>query len=140
MKRQRGFSLLEVIVAFALLALALTLLLGSLSGAARQVGQADVRTRATLHAQSLLAATGVEAPLQEGTTQGEWEQGRYRWQLQVVPYVEPRSGSLPAVVDIGGPSLAQLTLQVHWGEGEGEQQQWRSLRLMPPTAAPGGVR
>ena len=59
----RGFTLIEVIIAFALLALALTLLLGSLSGAARQVGQADVRSRATLYAQSLLASTGVETPL-----------------------------------------------------------------------------
>ncbi|MBW8810817.1 MAG: prepilin-type N-terminal cleavage/methylation domain-containing protein, partial [Lysobacter sp.] len=34
--RQRGYTLLEVIVAFALLAMALTLLLGTLSGAAKQ--------------------------------------------------------------------------------------------------------
>ncbi|MGB9101869.1 MAG: prepilin-type N-terminal cleavage/methylation domain-containing protein, partial [Stenotrophomonas indicatrix] len=40
--RARGFTLLEVIVAFALLGLALTLLLGSLSGGARQVRDAEL--------------------------------------------------------------------------------------------------
>ena len=58
-RHARGFTLLEVLVAFALLAIALTLLLGTLSGAARQVGQADARTRAVLHAQSLLASVGI---------------------------------------------------------------------------------
>lgn len=139
MKRQRGYSLLEVIVAFALLALALTLLLGSLSGAARQVHGADLRTRATLHAQSLLAATGVESPLQVGRTQGDWEDGRYRWDLQVEPYVDPRVDTLQAAAApiATGPTLAQLTLQVRWGEGNGERLQWRSLRLLPtpPDAA-----
>ena len=39
--RQGGYSLIEVIVAFALLALALTLLLGTLSGATRLQRFAD---------------------------------------------------------------------------------------------------
>lgn len=135
MKRQRGYSLLEVIVAFALLALALTLLLGSLSGAARQVHNADLRTRAMLHAQSLLAASGIEQPLQEGRAQGDWEDGRYRWELQVEPYVDARASALPqgAMNAVSGPTLAQLTLQVRWGEGDGERLQWRSLRLLPDT-------
>jgi general secretion pathway protein I len=135
MKRQRGYSLLEVIVAFALLALALTLLLGSLSGAARQVHNADLRTRAMLHAQSLLSASGIEQPLQEGRSQGDWEDGRYRWELQVEPYVDARASALPqgAMNAVSGPTLAQLTLQVRWGEGDGERLQWRSLRLLPDT-------
>ncbi|WP_447784145.1 type II secretion system protein XpsI [Stenotrophomonas bentonitica] len=135
MKHQRGYSLLEVIVAFALLALALTLLLGSLSGAARQVHNADLRTRAMLHAQSLLAATGIEQPLQEGRSQGDWEDGRYRWELQVEPYVDARASALPqaAATTVSGHTLAQLTLQVRWGEGNGERLQWRSLRLLPNT-------
>jgi len=140
MNRQRGYSLLEVIVAFALLALALTLLLGSLSGAARQVHGADLRSRATLHAQSLLAATGIDAPLQLGRTQGDWDDGRYRWDLQVEPYVDARTTALQpaAAAPATGPTLAQLTLQVRWGEGEGERLQWRSLRLLP--SPPGAAR
>ncbi|TGY35899.1 type II secretion system protein XpsI [Stenotrophomonas maltophilia] len=142
MKRQRGYSLLEVIVAFALLALALTLLLGSLSGASRQVGQSDLRTRAVLHAQSLLEATGIDAPLQPGQTHGEWEDGRYRWQLQVEPFVDARGDTAPSVIDPAAPRLARITLQVRWGDGGGETLQWRSLRLLPPATAavPGAPR
>ncbi|HAI46435.1 MAG TPA: general secretion pathway protein GspI [Stenotrophomonas sp.] len=134
MKRQRGYSLLEVIVAFALLALALTLLLGSLSGASRQVRQADLRSRAVLHAQSLPATTGVDAPLQIGQRDGQWEQGRYRWHLQVAPYQDPRSAAVGAAEPVAGPVLAQLELHVSWGDGEGERLQWRSLRLLPALA------
>ncbi|WP_414488166.1 type II secretion system protein XpsI [Stenotrophomonas maltophilia] len=132
MRRARGFTLLEVIVAFALLGLALTLLLGSLSGGARQVREAELRTRAVLHAQSLLAAAGVDAPLQVGQQQGDWENGRYRWELQVQPWTEPRAGNAAATQSPGAPWLAELQLQVRWGNGEREQLRWRSLRLLPP--------
>ncbi len=130
----RGFTLLEVLVAFALLAVALTLLLGTLSGAARQVGEADLRSRAVLHAQSLLAATGVQAPLQEGQREGEWEDGRYHWSLQVQPYVEPRATdvTLAPVDAIGVPRLLELRLQVRWSQQRGGQLDWRTLRLVPP--------
>ena len=133
-RRARGFTLLEVIIAFALLGLALTLLLGSLSGGARQVREAELRTRAVLHAQSLLAEARVAAPLQAGRQQGEWEQGRYHWELQVQPWVEPRAGNAAQAQaqSPGTPWLAELQLQVRWGESEREQLRWRSLRLLPP--------
>ncbi|HEL2959517.1 TPA: prepilin-type N-terminal cleavage/methylation domain-containing protein [Stenotrophomonas maltophilia] len=131
-RRARGFTLLEVIIAFGLLGLALTLLLGSLSGGAKQVREAGLRTRAVLHAQSLLAETGVATPLQVGRQQGDWEQGRYHWELQVQPWVEPRAGSVVQSQSPGAPWLAELQLQVRWGDSEREQLRWRSLRLLPP--------
>ncbi len=100
-RRARGFTLLEVIIAFALLGLALTLLLGSLSGGAKQVRDAELRTRAVLHAQSLLAETGVASPLQAGSRQGDWEQGRYHWELQVQPWAEPRAGNVAQATSPG---------------------------------------
>jgi len=133
-RRARGFTLLEVIIAFALLGLALTLLLGSLSGGAKQVRDAELRTRAVLHAQSLLAEAGVASPLQVGSQQGDWEQGRYHWQLQVQPWVEPRAHNVAQAQSQspGAPWLAELQLQVRWGDSEREQLRWRSLRLLPP--------
>ncbi|WP_342345522.1 type II secretion system protein XpsI [Pseudoxanthomonas helianthi] len=124
---QQGFTLIEVIIAFALLALALTLLLGSLSGAARQVRNANDAGRAALHAQSLLAQVGVGRALQAGTTDGEWENGRYRWQLQVAPFVDRTRPPSP-MTDPGAPRLMQLQLDVRWGEAAGESLQVRSLR------------
>ena len=130
MKHQRGYSLIEVIVAFALMALAATLLLGSLSGAARQVRTADDQGRAALHAESLLATLGMDAPLAAGRQQGEWEKGRYRWSLQVAPYVEPRQTN---------SRLWQLDLQVRWGESAQEQLRWRTLRLRSDAAVAGAA-
>ncbi|MFT3763166.1 MAG: prepilin-type N-terminal cleavage/methylation domain-containing protein [Pseudoxanthomonas sp.] len=124
---QSGFTLLEVIVAFALLALALGLLLGAMSGATRQVRDAEDAGRAALHAQSLLAQAGVGAALRPGATEGEWEGGRYRWRLQVSPYVDPARPS-PPVASPGVPRLLQLQLDVRWGEAAGQSLQVRSLR------------
>lgn len=133
----RGFTLLEVIIAFALLALALTLLLGSLSGAARQVRQADDSGRATLHAQSLLAQLGVGDALRPGRQQGVVDQGRYRWMLDVTPYVDPLKRA-PAATS-NAPRLLQVNLTMAWGERRGEQLQWRTLRLAPAEINPSAV-
>ncbi|MFT3755853.1 MAG: prepilin-type N-terminal cleavage/methylation domain-containing protein [Pseudoxanthomonas sp.] len=124
---QSGFTLLEVIVAFALLALALSLLLGALSGATRQVRGAEDAGRAALHAQSLLAQAGVGVALRPGVTEGEWEGGRYRWQLQVSPYADP-ARSPPMLAAPGTARLLQLQLDVRWGEAAGQTLQVRSLR------------
>lgn len=128
--RQRGFTLIEVIVAFALLALALTLLLGTLSGAARQVRAAADASRATLHAQSLFSQLGVGEALQPGHREGEFEEGRYRWSLEIAPYADPLTGG--AITDPSAPRLLELQLVVRWGEAAGQAQRWQTLRLAPP--------
>ena len=123
---QSGFTLLEVIVALALLALALTLLLGTLSGATRKLRDAEDAGRAALHAQSLLAQEGVGTALLPGRREGQWEGGRYRWRLQVAPYLDPLR---PAPADMpGAPRLLQLQLDVRWGDAAGQSLQLRSLR------------
>jgi general secretion pathway protein I len=137
----RGYTLIEVLVAFALLALALTLLLGTLSGAARQVRWAEQAGRAALHAQSLLDQTGVGEALQPGERAGTFEAGRYRWRLEVAPYVDPArvdpALAQPALVDPAAPQLLQLSLLVRWGDGDDRrrQLQLQSLRLVQPAAA-----
>lgn len=128
-RQQRGFTLLEVIVAFALLALALTLLLGALSGASRQVRMSADSSRATLHAQSLLAQLGTGEVLQPGRQDGSFDGDRYRWQLEVSPFADPLAAR--AQRDAGAPQLLDVRLVVRWGDARDQSLQWRTLRLAP---------
>lgn len=136
--RGRGFTLLEVIIAFAVLALALTLLLGTLSGSAREVRASADAGRAALHAQSLLDQVGVGEALRPGRRDGEFEDGRYRWNLRIDPYVDPTARTRDAI-EPGAARLMLLALDVEWGDG-GPRQSLRlqTLRLAQPDAFDGG--
>lgn len=134
--RQRGYTLLEIIIAFAVLGLALTLLLGTLSGGVRQVRWSADSARAALHAQSLLDDVGVGEALAPGRRDGEFENGRYRWVLEVAPYRERARGGPVQPVDPFAPRLLQLELVVTWGDGgPRERLQLQSLRLVQPDPA-----
>ena len=60
--KERGFSLLEVLAAFVILALVGTALFRLFSGALGNATLADEYSGATLYAESRLAAVSVEAP------------------------------------------------------------------------------
>ena len=112
----RGYTLIEVVVAFAVLALGLTILLGILTNATRQVRWADDAGRAALHAQSLLDQTGVGESLQPGHSEGDFEDGRFRWTLDVAAWRDPSLRDVPPF-EPGAPRLLQLQLLVQWGDG-----------------------
>lgn len=138
--RHGGYTLIEVLVAFAVLAGALTLLLGILTGASRQVRWADQAGRAALHAQSLLDTVGVGEALQAGQREGEFEDGRYRWTLAVEPWRDPALPPDIQPVDPGAPQLLRLDLDVRWGEGgPRERLRLQSLRLVTPDPLEGGT-
>ena len=133
-RRQGGYTLLEVIVAFALLAGALTLLLGTLSGAARQVRVSADAGRAALHAQSLLSQLGVGTMLKPGLDSGEFEAGRYRWALEITRWNDPAQRP-DALRDPSAPKLLEVKVGVEWGGGgPRERLLLRTLRLAPPDA------
>lgn len=129
---EAGYTLIEVLVAFMVLALALTFLLGTLSGATRQVRWSADAGRAALHAQSLLAEIGVGEVLQPGHDEGELDDGRYRWRLDVAPYLDPLHPA-DAAQDPFAPQLLELRLELAWGEGAPAQRLvLDSLRLVQP--------
>lgn len=137
----RGFTLIEVVVAFALLAFALTLLLGAMTRATAQVGRAELAGRAALHAQSLLHQAGVGEALVPGHSEGVLEDGRFRWTLDVAEWQDP-DPAVQAVEsplrDPGAPRLLELELVVAWGDG-GPRDHLRvhSLRRVHPMAETG---
>ena len=130
-RTQSGYTLIEVIVAFALLALALTLLLGTLSGAARQVGWAGDAGRAALHAQSLLDQQGISEPIQPGERTGEFDDGRYRWTLGVTRWTDPALPPADPQPVASSNRLSRLHRAVVWGDGGPRQRlDLQTLRLV----------
>ena len=133
---QSGYTLIEVIVAFAVLALALTLLLGTLSGASKQVRWADDAGRASLHAQSLIDELGVGEALAPGQRQGDFENGRFHWQLDISPWRDPaQPPTADQPQDVFSPSLLAVSLRVAWGDAANQQLRISTLRLVQPEPA-----
>lgn len=87
-RKVHGFSLLEILVAFTLLALAMGILMQIFSRGVNGAGLADKYAKATMMAESKLAAVGVENILQAGETTGKFNDD-FQWRLSVTPYVEP---------------------------------------------------
>jgi general secretion pathway protein I len=107
----RGFSLLEVLVAFTILAMLLGALFQVFSAGLHAARSGDRYTRATVIAQSQLAAMGVEHALLEGITSGTTDDD-YHWRVTVRAY---RDDQLPET----GLTLQPLAVdvEVFWEEG-----------------------
>jgi general secretion pathway protein I len=81
-RRQSGFTLLEVMVAFVIAGLATIVLLRAGFAGAQQDAQAAQIENATARAQSRLASLGVLTPLQAGDSSGD-DGGGYQWQVAI---------------------------------------------------------
>jgi general secretion pathway protein I len=84
-----GFSVLEVLVAFIIVALVVTALFQLFGGALRNAAGASDWTRAMLVAQSRLALAASTKPLQPANDAGTEPDGRIAWRTSVAPYVPP---------------------------------------------------
>ena len=87
--RARGFSLIEVLAAFVILALVATALFNLFSGALTNASAADEWSRAVLIAESRLAAASHAVPLVEATERGDVDDGRVTWETRVVAWQPP---------------------------------------------------
>jgi general secretion pathway protein I len=121
MRRQQGFSLLEVLVAFAILGMSLGILYEAFGGSLRNLSVAGDYTRAMIIAESHLAEAANRMPLESGTDQGRT--GDFRWQLKVLPWED--------LEDLPQTFKAWLVeVQVSWGHA-GRQRNYTisTLRL-----------
>jgi general secretion pathway protein I len=111
--RQSGYTLIEVPVAFMILALALTVLLRIFSGGLRNVSVSSDYATATLIAESRLAAAGIDIPLRPGETSGT-EGERFEWTVSVQDY-QPWPGYRSAA---RGLDAYRVTVTVEWPNGD----------------------
>ncbi len=83
-KNNRGFTLIEIVVALLVLSIASAVIFEGFSVGFRNARTADDFAQAVLIAQSKLAPAGVSEPLSQGVTSGE-ELDKYGWTVTVDP-------------------------------------------------------
>lgn len=111
-RRQSGFTLLEVMVAFTLFVLVVGLLLETLGLSMRATRVADEVSRAALWAQTRLDAIGVESKLAPGTQTGRFDD-TYRYELTIRPH-QPTDSPAAATAATIPIELYEVELKVYW--------------------------
>ena len=87
--RTAGFSLLEVLAAFVILALVATALFRLFSGSLSNASAAEEWSRALLLAESQLDLAASAQPLKESTERGTDSTGTIQWETSIVAYTPP---------------------------------------------------
>ena len=161
MRRQSGFSLIEMVAAFLVFAIGMGILMQILATSMHNTRQSSDYTMAALWAQSKLDVVGVGEPIEPGSTNGRFDDD-YSWQLdiqQIDPtsvepppqqYVvagnsaqqqnqgDPRmtaGAGNPGALQVAPFDLYQVDLTVSWGARSGSGQhsaRFSTLRTMNP--------
>ena len=112
-KEDSGFTLLEVMVAIALIAIALTAVLGSQSQSVSLAGEARFNTTAALLAQTKMAEIELKDPEDLTADSGDFGEDfpGYTWQSSVSNVMFDRADNV-------SDHLKQVDLTISWGEEE----------------------
>lgn len=119
---QQGFSLIEVLVAFAILALSLGVLMQIFSRASLTASASVQYSRAAALASARLDAVGTAIPLEVGTVTGDPEDGM-AWEVNVAPLEGDALAQLGMPLDDGLGFVSPVTpylvsAGVLWKDGE----------------------
>ena len=116
--KNRGFTLIEVIVALAVLSIGLVVIIELFSGGLRSGRMSAEYTRAINFARFRMEEISTNAAIDEGTEQGRFDD-HYRWQTQVkrVPFLpgDKNSGFISPV------ELYQVRINILWQSGSRER-------------------
>jgi type II secretory pathway pseudopilin PulG len=113
-----AFTMVEIIVALAILSTSMLAVFGVLSMCSRANGNSQRLTESVLLAESLLSEAMLENPVAYQTTKGQ--QGLFNWQVQTAP----------TEMD----NLAAVSVQVTWLQQHRPQEyKLLSLRYLPAT-------
>jgi len=117
--REAGFTLIEVVVAFLLLSVVLVSVFEIFSKGLARAGELDDYSQALVIAQGRLASVGVEAPLAEGASAGDSDDGRFHWSVSVARSAEGGDPNRPIQ---GGYQLYQVESRVNWTSPAGGER------------------
>jgi general secretion pathway protein I len=119
-RRERGFTLIEVVVAFVLLSLVLSVSFEIFTRGMARAGDLDDRARALVVAQSRLGLAGLEEGWSEGVTSGESADRRYQWTLTIRRADELANGAdgKPAT---SAYTMYRVDVHVAWRGADGRE-------------------
>src|SRR5262249_29749291 len=111
-RHNAGFTVVEVLVAFAIVTIVLAALYQTVAGAYRGYGGGQVGEQTLVLARAQLEAVGIEPPLQPGESTGTYATG-VAWHLTVEPvetvsYKGRAFRVLLQALDRGGRSILRL--------------------------------
>lgn len=127
--QQQGFTLIEIIAAFTILAMTFMVVLEILSNSSANTIKSSERTEIALQASSKMAEIGVTIPIEEGTVSGEFDNG-HRWDISMRPYDISYEGD--TVMDFAPIELYHITLTIRWDYGDYQERvaEFVSLRAL----------
>ena len=127
-RRCSGFTLLEVMLAMAIIGIALTAVLGSQSHSVSLAGEAKFSTTAALLARTKLAEIEIKRPDDLTEDSGNFEDGfsDYYWEISVNDVTF--SG-----LEEASKYLKQIDLKISWNKDEKYQYNLRLYRFVPVT-------
>jgi general secretion pathway protein I len=130
MRREGGFTLLEVLVALTILAVALTSLFAIFGNSLARAREAQSRMEARALAENLLAQAETQPTVAFGETAGRTPSGM-EWHFDVRHYGDDKdTQAWPA-------AAAEMTATVRWGDkGDGQSFALTTLRTVPKEHAP----
>jgi len=120
---QKGFTLLEVMVAVAVMSMGIVGALQLFSGSLRLAGEADRQTRAMVLGRSLIDEALWRSILEEGTQTGQ--EGEYTWTVTTRPIQRELVGMTESLDDLteqaGELGLWEIVAEVTWLGPVGEK-------------------
>lgn len=127
----KGFTLIEVVVALAILGIGLTVIIELFSGGLR-LGRASMEyTKAVNYARMKMEETMLKPAVEEGTQEGESDDRTFRWQVGVK---KVDLLSIDKSIDYKPPiELFQVRIDVFWKSGSKEKStSVESLKAIKP--------
>ncbi len=117
-RSEAGFTLMEVLVATAIMGIAVTALMTGLSGSLRNIGRAESYERAILLGRAQMNRILIEGPLKPGLYRGAWEDG-WRWEAEIRRWNPYPAAERRREEEL--PPVARIRLNVYWKGTTGEK-------------------
>lgn len=132
--RQHGFSLIEMLVAFAIVGISLGLMYRSLGSSVRTTADMALRQQAALLGKSLLSRYDDVPP--KGIHQ-TGQRDLFYWEINSNLYPQSLAPSGFKSVD-NYVTLHEVSFLIQWSQG-GQSREWVFSTLLPQRTVPAGV-